>query len=280
MRFVSLAFLSICAIFMHSCEHEAITYADVSDDKTIKTSLYVGEQRAIKLPINLKSNKDISIVGDETFAKTSMYWGNDVYPILQAKGLKEGRQKLRVVAYAQDSSAKQVDLELVVVDRGDLDIINGGGGGGGTDPDPDPDKPPKPPDGGPEQDPLACVNTPDFKIVSDDWRDTEGKYGDDFGGRIQSKIIINTDSTVTLYYPKMTYSKRPPDTVALGTYLFTTVTGKVLSYQVDLAQELFGTHKIKHFYVKTNGYCLRSEIPTSFMSPPNKKVVWVSRAGT
>jgi hypothetical protein len=49
-----------------------------------------------------------------------------------------------------------------------------------------------------------------------------------------------------------------------------------VEFDLQLAQFLFGLPK-KYFYVETNGYCLRGEIPSSFMSPPNKQLVWVTQ---
>lgn len=169
----------------------------------------------------------------------------------------------------------------------DQDIIDGspidpsdpgtGGGNNGGDPNNPPPLPdPNEPGGSAEKDPKACT-TAGFYYVDDDFNDVEGKYGADYAIYLRSLMAGNVDSKIRIYYPIVT----KPSSITytnMGQYSYTaTKANATVIFEMQLAHHLFGVADKKNFYVLSNGYCMRGEIPSSIMSPPSKKLVWVTQ---
>lgn len=278
MRFFAV-FLPI--LFLLSCNADPKTSANIYQEQEISTLLYDGETREIEL-LNLNADYEVEIHSslDEKIVRHRLIFPNRHRATLELKGVQEGQEK--VILNAKDGKKLiRTTVTSKIINRPPTDII-GGSGSGGTDPNPpnpgtDPGSPPTPGGIGPVLDPNACVDTVDFVRITDDWSDTEGKYGADYGARIQSKIITNINSSVKLYYPKLIYKSFPPPTVSLGTYGYVTRENWNIVFQLDLASSMFGTKP--YFYVKSNGYCLRGPIPSSTFSPPSRTLTWVMAPG-
>ncbi|MDR1451502.1 MAG: hypothetical protein LBI57_04110 [Helicobacteraceae bacterium] len=258
----------------------------------VQAPLMVGEHRNIELPIAYEptyaiSSATISNVGSEINLTNSV---NVQYQILNAAA--SARPVLRLVgarAGAEAIGVQTVDrgtgrvatlrvFVTVTASSSGNDIIGGSPcvppdcGGGGEDPG----------GGGeigdnPIQDPDACTTTGGFYYVDDSYQDVEGKFGADFAAYIRSLMSGNVDSNIRLYYFGVTNKPAQISYVNMGRYNITLRSPPVeVEFDLQLAQFLFGLPK-RYFYVDTNGYCLRGEIPSSIMSPPNKQLVWVTQ---
>jgi hypothetical protein len=301
--------MAIIALSLLSCDSNSRTKSDRGQNEPIAVTLRVGEHRNIELPIEAGStyavtsasgnNRSVAAVSSAIDTNVSASGAvsfsiRDVSPsarpVLRLIGVRGGVESVVVQsidAISQKIVEKTVDLQITVIANADNDIIDGnpidsngsggGGGGGGNNPNPPinpiPD-PPSPPSSGPEYDPDAC-NGAKFTYVEDVYNDIEGHYGPDGAVYLQSWMNGNVNSTVRLYYPGPTNST---DAFAdLGRYRFTTQSGVLIDFSVSLRQHLFGTVN-KYFYVMSNNYCLRGNIPSSFMTPPEKTLTWVTQA--
>ena len=243
-----------------------VMYAGETDDVTIN------EQ-------GVKFDSADAVTNRSNIVRSHLDYENLVNLNLHLTALKKGEEDVNVALYDANKLKKTVKVKVVVVSQTPTDEI----GGSGSNPDPnnpsDPNTPPTPPGPlGPVDDPNACIKNTLFNSVSDSWVDPEGKYGEDYAARIQSKIITNTNSNITLYYPALTYEKIPPPTVSLGTYKANTSTTVEISFQLDLATKMFGQSSPRnHFYIEWNSQCFRGNIPSAIYSPPDKTLTWVTR---
>ena len=188
-----------------------------------------------------------------------------------------GEMRVSVTVLAPDGWGSD-DL----IDGAPIDPDDPGDPGGPGDPgDPSgPGGPPPPPiDQGPgeqpEYDERACV-TAGFYRVSDDWQSTEGQFGPDQMAYIRSRMPGLVDSEVSLFYPALNNVPADPQYTNLGRYQFVTHEAVTISFELQMAHVLFGLADRRHFYIRSNDYCLRGNIPGSAMTPPDKSLTWVS----
>ena len=65
--------------------------------------------------------------------------------------------------------------------------------------------------------------------------------------------------------------------IDMGNFSFTTHLNETLLFSIQLADDLVGQD---HFYVKARGYCMRGNIPSSLLTPPDKSLTWVTSTGS
>jgi len=273
MRFFYCVFLVFIGLFLGSCNADAKTKGTKQDE--MLAVLYQGETREIPLGTttqDLGNELDVSLSRSNVVRSYLAYSSKN--PSLHLKAVNSGKQDIDVGYYKNIDNRMQLQktlrIKVVVLSSGTKDLI-GGGGNGGESGSEDPNTPPVPPGPTPpEIDPNACSYSNAFYRVTDDWADVEGKYGEDFAARLQSRIIVNIDSSLTLFYPRISYKQSPPDLVSLGTYSVNTPEKTTIIFQLDLAEKLFGTEK--YFYIKWKNYCFRGMIPSSPFSPPQKNL--------
>jgi hypothetical protein len=296
--FLALSFLF--AAFMLSCDAESRTQSGslaAQSDGVIErnVALNVGEHKDIELPIATEPNyavssettSDIGANINLTNSRNVSYQianiGGAARPVLRLVGAYPGVEA--IAAQAVDLGAGRVSTLRVLVtvapSEGNYDEIGGSpcvppdcGGGGGVNP-------PDPPGGGdigdgPIQDPDACITGGRFYYVDDNYQDVEGHFGGDFAAYIRSLMSGNVDSNIRLYYPIVAHS----GAIAyanLGRYYANLPDPPItVEFDLQLAQHLFGLTQ-RYFYVESNGYCLRGAIPSSFMTPPDKSLTWVTQ---
>jgi hypothetical protein len=270
---------------------------DTSAEKYV--TLSVGEHKDIELPIAVDpiyavSAATTSIAGSEVNLTNSQNVRYEIAniaaaarPVLRLVGAYAGKEAISVQAVDRGTGRVATLRVIVTVSppSGNSDIIGGkpcddddcgggggGGGGGGDDDDGDDDI-----GDHPIQDPDACTTANGFYYVDDSYQDVEGKFGADFAAYIRSLTSGNVDSNIRLYYPGVT---RTVELAYANLGRFTANLPSdpplVIEFDLQLATFLFGLTK-KYFYIETNDYCLRGNIPSSFMSPPDKKLTWVTQ---
>ena len=289
---------SVIALLLAACESDSRTNSDASNAQTRETlavTLAVGEHKDIELPISQNAVYAVTTavntaIGSELNSTSSnvRYSVSDaapaVRPVLRLVGVKGGVETI-ITQSNNGGQTTTMNVIVTVMPRADGDVIGGnpidpsnpgggtGGGGGGSQPP----TPPNPTDPGekPSYDPNACVTT-GFFYIDDDFNDVEGHFGPD-GAAYMRSLIANPiySSVIRFFYPAIT---RPATMsfVDFGQYLYTAKNGAVVNFDVQMAQHLFGITDSRYFYVQSNGLCMRGEIPSSFMTPPNKSLVWVS----
>lgn len=289
MKKVLSLFIVLLFILAGCGDSSAKTSGDIvrESSNSISSVMYVGEQNEIELNIGASENYSISASTKNLDEKVqySLEYTSLVRPMLKVKALKAGDEEILVKSVGSDGSKSDLTVDLLIVNTNDTDKITGnpidtndsdGNGGDGGDGDGgDGGDPTTPPDVGGDQitfDELACVNTEDFRTAVDTWSSVEGAYGENRGGYIRSIILGNVDTQVTLYYPNMQYSD-PINYHTLGRYSYMTKDNVQIIFDVQLADDVLGV--VEHFYVKSNNYCLRMEIPSSKLIPINKEVTWV-----
>ncbi|MGE4294324.1 MAG: hypothetical protein AB7E49_01325 [Campylobacterales bacterium] len=236
-------------------------------------------------------------IGEIGTAENSVAYGivhaaPSVRPVLRLIGVYGQDTEKEIVCIetknASTGAVSYLKVEVTVVGSDDGDIIDGspidpddpgdggdGGGDGGSNPPPIPE--PNDPGEKPTYDPQACV-TAGFYRVEDDWHTTEGKFGPDSMAYIRSRMAGNVNSLVELFYPALSTVPTTPSYVNLGRYNFTATSagGVTVEFDLQMATALFGLTDKKYFYIRSNGYCMRGQIPTSQLTPPSKSLVWVS----
>lgn len=175
-------------------------------------------------------------------------------------------------------------INIKVVGTVGNDIIGGSPtnpnnpGTGGGDPNTPPPIPglPNTPGSQATKDPEACTSA-NYYYVDDDYNDVEGHFSPDAAVFLRSLMPGNVDSRVRIYYPVVP----KPATITytnLGQYGFeaTNKNNTNVIFEMQMAQHLFGKEK-KHFYILSNDYCMRGNIPASVMTPPDKTLTWVTQ---
>ncbi|MDR2906175.1 MAG: hypothetical protein LBU73_09500 [Helicobacteraceae bacterium] len=303
---VFLVIAAFFATFFLSCSEESLTRAGLADPKPDKqvdpsviekyVQLDVGESRNIELPIAVEPlyaistatttviNAEINLTNSQNIRYEIAHIAHAARPALRIVGVKGGIEAIAVqIADFNNPTVQTLRLVAIVNGAADNDIVGGSpcteascGGGNGPGPEP----PPGPTDPGekPTYDPDACT-TAGFYYLEDTYQDLEGKFSGDRVAYIRSLMSGNVDSLLRLYYPNLA----PPSNIThtdFGKYLVRLKLDNgraiLVEFELQLSQHLFGQNK-KYFYVETNGYCLRGEIPSSVMSPPNKSLIWVYR---
>ncbi|MDR2153132.1 MAG: hypothetical protein LBO72_09945 [Helicobacteraceae bacterium] len=296
-RFCALLALALGAIVLTACDAQSRTQSGATQTAANEkyATLLVGEQRDIELPIAYDptyaiSSATTSEVGSDvnlTNSRNVNYLIADISasarPVLRLVGAYPGKEAIAVQTV--DRGTGQVSTLRVIVtvapSSSGNDVIGGppcvppqcGDGGGGDDDDDD--------DGDddigdkPIVDPDACTSAGGFYYIDDNYQDVEGKFGLDFAAYIRSLMSGNVDSNIRLFYLGVTNKPAQISYVNMGRYHAVLPDSQItVEFDLQLAQFLFGLQK-KYFYVETNGYCLRGEIPSSVMSPPSKKLTWV-----
>lgn len=293
---LALAFALIACDAQSKTQGGGQTQSDPSAVE-VAVTLGVGEHKDIELPIAYDPTYAISSattaqVGSEvnlTNSQNVKFQIADIAasarPVLRLVGARAGKEAIAVQAVDRGTgrvSTLRV-IATVTPTSNNNDIIGGspcvppqcgdgggdddeGGGSGGGEID---DKP--------IQDPDACTTAGGFYYVDDNYQDVEGKFSPDFAAYIRSLMSGNVDSNLRLYFFGVTNKPAQISYTNMGRYYITLKDPPIrVEFDLQLAQFLFGLPK-KYFYVETNGYCLRGEIPSSFMSPPNKQLVWVTQ---
>lgn len=298
-------------IFIYGCgDGDSRTTSEGEADrgtKEIDMVLDVGEHRDIDLglPIDgtytvssrvlttvggynktLSCNPNISASEVKLTEPTNVNIGvfNDRSTVLRVIGVYAGDE----VVCTETSSGERVKINITVTNSSvpnpdeiggaPIDPSNppdGGGGNNGGDPNNPPPLPdPNNPGGEATVDPDAC-NSGKYYYLEDDFNDVEGHFSNNGAIFLRSLMAGNVDSKVKIYYPQT----KPPAQIVytnMGQYSFeATSKNTTVLFELQMGQFLFGDSTKKHFYIESNGYCMRGNIPSSVMTPPDKKLVWV-----
>lgn len=273
-------FLLIALVFIGCGDGEdQVNSSSRESSANMIVPLEVGETRTFAL--NMKVDQSYLVTahteGSDKKVEYRVDYLNRTYPEIVVTGVDDGIEDFTVTAEDADGY-KQSALIRATVYQGIMelnstavDIADTEGGGSGTDPGTNPGTDPgtNPPGIDPISDPNACLdNSALWGTVTDSWGTTEGQFSSDLQYWLLSEVS-EEPSSITLYYKKFNVAATN-SYVSLGTYTYTTSTGFVLRFDMQMLQTLVGVTDNTYFYIKARDDCYRGVLPTSILMPPDK----------